>query len=158
MSRRSLREAYSASTDERRSFDEIYGEDNKLFEGAEKELINPKFSKLFEEVYGSSHPNMRRLREAEEKGEFIKGILAAKEGEKKDEKKKPEAKKESTVDEFLRMREANDGDYHMTRSPSEDGIEGIPSSLNSSQMGGGASDDIAQTEPNQHDDSRLFGK
>jgi len=152
MSTRRIREAYSVSSDEKRSFDEVY-RDSKLFEETD-DLIDPRFRKLFEEVYAGSNPDYKRLREAEEKGEF-RWEDKAYEREAKEKAEDRSKKKESTVDEFLRMRES---EYHMTRSPSEDGIEGIPSSLNSSEMGGGASPDIAETEPNQHDTSKLFDK
>jgi hypothetical protein len=160
---RNLREAaYSASSDEKRSWDEVYGDGFKLFEDTD-DLIDPRFKKLFESVYEGGKPHFERLREAAE-------------DKSKKEEKDPEdekdggfdwkakaaerefggKKKESLVDSFLRLREQ---DSHDIQTPLNDDIEGIPSSLNSSEIGsGGASSDITQSTPATADESALFGK
>jgi hypothetical protein len=61
---RRLTEAYSATSEEKRSFEEVYGENNKLFEDAD-DLIDPRFRKLFESVYvAGKKPQYQKLKES----------------------------------------------------------------------------------------------
>jgi hypothetical protein len=158
-STRRIREAaYSAATDEKRSFDEIYG-DSKLFEDTD-DLIDPKFKKLFESVYEDvTRPNYSRLREAKEEGFDWKAKAAEKSGDKdeKDPPKKGGKKKvtESLADRFLRLQEQDSHDVQS--DPCKDDVEGIPCSLNSSPIGsGGQSGDITETPEGSVPTGEIF--
>jgi hypothetical protein len=59
---------------------------------------------------------------------------------------------------FKRLREEQDS-HEMTRNPNEDDIEGIPASLNSSEMGTGeASSDITESDAGESCNCSLFNK
>jgi len=62
-----LKEMWTGSTSETRSFEEIYGKDNPIFENVD-DVVDPRYAKLFEAVYsrGIDNPNYARLREEKE--------------------------------------------------------------------------------------------